>query len=74
MSPDLIRRIGETLYGPLWRSRLAEEIGVDRRTIHYWTSGVFGPVPKHREKIIALVEKHRDAVDTLIRFLRDESS
>lgn len=45
MTPDLLRRVGETLYGgEAWTARLAVLFGVNRRTMQRWLSGK-NPIP-----------------------------
>lgn len=36
MTPERIRVLGEALYGLHWRARMAEELGVTRRTVGQW--------------------------------------
>ena len=35
---DLLRFVGEALYGERWQSRLAADLGVSDRAIRYWLS------------------------------------
>lgn len=45
MTPDLLRKIGEALYGERWQSSLAAELGVSDRTVRRWVAGVDQPRP-----------------------------
>ncbi len=36
---ELFKEKAERLYGPNWRSRLAEDAGKDRATVNRWASG-----------------------------------
>ena len=39
MTSDLLRRIGEALFGPRWQSELTRELGVADRTMRRWVAG-----------------------------------
>lgn len=39
MSPDLLREIGEALYGERWQTPLAQALGVAVRTMQRWAAG-----------------------------------
>lgn len=41
--PDLAL-VGEALYGPLWRTELARQLGVTYRTMRRWLAGQ-SPIP-----------------------------
>lgn len=43
MTTALLHEAGEALYGPLWQSELARELGVSVRTVQRWAAGK--PVP-----------------------------
>lgn len=36
---DLLRRVGEALYGPRWQTDLAQALAVNDRTVRRWVSG-----------------------------------
>ncbi len=42
-SIDLLREIGEALYGPRWQSELARNLDVSVRSVQRWVAGV--PLP-----------------------------
>ena len=44
MSPTLLTKCGEALYGPRWQSELSRDLDVDDRTMRRWVSGD-SPVP-----------------------------
>jgi hypothetical protein len=48
MTPDLLRKIGEALYGGRWQSALAHEFEINERTMRRWLSGM-QPVPPDRQ-------------------------
>lgn len=35
---DLLRRVGEALYGERWQSPIATDLGVSDRAVRYWLS------------------------------------
>ncbi len=39
MPPDELRAIGESLYGPIWQTKLARAVPANPRTIRRWLSG-----------------------------------
>ncbi len=44
MNPTLLRDAGEALYGPLWQSALARDLGVTDRTVRRWAAADY-PIP-----------------------------
>jgi transcriptional regulator with XRE-family HTH domain len=43
VSADLLRQVGEALYGARWQSPLAADLGVSDRTVRMWLSGRMRP-------------------------------
>ena len=39
MTPAEFRAIGESLYGPVWQSKLSRALPCSTRSIRYWLSG-----------------------------------
>jgi hypothetical protein len=39
MTPEILRDIGEALYGAKWQTSLARALDVDPRSVRYWLSG-----------------------------------
>lgn len=39
MTPELLRQIGEALYGPNWQAPLARDLGVRDQTVRRWRAG-----------------------------------
>jgi len=58
MTPELLKRIGETLYGPRWGSADFEvDLNVAERTIRRWLNGT-APIPVSIvPELIALCER-----------------
>jgi len=44
MSPDLLREVGEALYGPRWQTDIARDLDVANRTVRRWAVGA-RPIP-----------------------------
>ena len=44
MPAELLRQIGEALYGERWQSALAADLRIADRTVRYWLAGR-SPVP-----------------------------
>jgi hypothetical protein len=44
-TPELMRAVGEALFGPRWITDLGDHLGVNRRTIARWLAGEFEPQP-----------------------------
>lgn len=45
MTPDLLRAIGESLYGAYWIGPLADALDINPRTIQRWALGLYAPSP-----------------------------
>lgn len=61
---ELVRRVGEAVHGPYWQKPLADDLGVNRRTINRWISRI-SPVPDTMqdgtplaESLLAIIETH----------------
>ncbi len=59
MTPDQIREIGESLYGPRWQAKLARALTVSTRTVRYWLSGKRKIRPLVAERIRAMAADNR---------------
>ena len=44
-TPELLRAIGEALFGPRWQTDLAHHLDVNDRTVRRWLSGQDEPRP-----------------------------
>lgn len=60
MTPDLLRRVGEALYGPRWQSDLAAALGVADRTVRRWLAGDDIPRAGVRSDLLALLEARQE--------------
>ena len=39
MTPDLLAKCGEALYGPRWQTEMSRDLDVADRTVRRWVSG-----------------------------------
>jgi DNA-binding transcriptional regulator YdaS (Cro superfamily) len=65
VTPTLLREAGESLYGSLWQSALARDLGVNDRTVRRWAAGesrIPAGVWAELHKILALRELAMAAV------------
>lgn len=62
LEPDLLRLVGELLYGPPWYHELMGRLGVNERTFRRWLKGDAAiPVGVWGE-LLALIEERGDDV------------
>lgn len=59
---DLLIRVGEAVYGPYWQKSIAEDLGVNRRTINRWLRNV-SPVADAMSDGTPLVDALMKAVE-----------
>lgn len=59
MYRDKLIECGTFLYGPHWRSKLAERLCVERSTVSRWASGAVEPPGLARVAVELLVERKR---------------
>jgi len=74
MTPPLICRVGEALYGPHWVRPLASALGVSERTMRYWQDGTREPPDGIWADALRLIsEKEADlkALKPLLRSPKD---
>jgi DNA-binding transcriptional regulator YiaG len=55
MARTAIIQIGEALYGPLFQSALARDLGVSDRTMRRWVAGTHEPPEGLQDELRALV-------------------
>lgn len=69
MTPDLLREVGEALYGPRWQSALAADLDVTDRTMRRWAAGD-GPIPDGvRDDLRAAIKARRAKISDLAKRL-----
>ena len=57
MTPDLLRTIGEALYGAYWIKPLADALRVNARTVQRWALGQYAPSPSAVPGLLADMRK-----------------
>jgi hypothetical protein len=69
MTSDLLRRVGEALYGRNWHSELAHTLGLNRRIVQRWAAGD-SPIPRTLPRnLTRLVAARQDELGKLYREL-----
>lgn len=62
---NLLRLVGEALYGERWQSPLASDLGVSDRAVRYWISAV-NPCPDDiGTRLLSVVVQKREAMGEL---------
>jgi hypothetical protein len=73
ISADLLREIGEAMYGARWKKDLAGDLGVNERTIRRWSAGEW-PVPAGTyDALRKLIDTQALAVERVKRRMRAHS-
>lgn len=70
MNPDLLRAVGEALYGPQWQSELARDLAVADRTMRRWVAGEFNMPEAVPGEILRLCEERGAQLAALAKRLR----
>lgn len=61
-----LRAIGEALYGPQWQSPMANDLGVNSRTVRRWITGENRPPPSILLSLQNVMERRRNLLNNLI--------
>lgn len=62
---ELLRLVGEALYGERWQAPIASDLGVSDRAVRYWIS-VANPCPDDLGmRLLAIVVRKREALAEL---------
>ncbi|MGD9613815.1 MAG: transcriptional regulator [Alphaproteobacteria bacterium] len=69
MTPDLLRRVGETCFGNIWQTDLARALGVADRTMRHWAAGTRPMPPGLRDDLARVVADRGRAIQALYREL-----
>lgn len=70
ITPALLGRVGEALYGPRWQSELARVFAVNDRTVRRWVSGDSPVPPGIIGQLVEQLEDRQDAVADLLEQIR----
>lgn len=74
MSSKLLRDAGEALYGPLWQSQLARDLGVSDRTVRRWIAGANDVPSGAYMDLWRLCEERAADLDAVIERLKPASA
>lgn len=66
LSADLLRRVGEALYGAHWVAALARDLGVQHRTVERWRVGDARITPRIAPDLLTLLETRAAAQAALV--------
>ena len=62
---ELIRRIGERLWGDRWQAAMSAELELNDRTVRRLASGRQAPPASLLEQLAAMIAERRDELDDL---------
>lgn len=65
----LLREAGEALYGSLWQSEVARNLGVADRSVRRWLAGVHGIPPGIWGELSAIMDERGDNLAAVRRML-----
>ena len=69
MTRDLLRAVGEALYGPRWQRELAAALGVHERTMRRWVADQTRPPDGVIDDLRALLRARRRLLAETLRAL-----
>jgi len=68
---ELLRLVGEALYGDRWQAPIAGDLGVSDRAVRYWISTA-NPCPEDLGlRLLAIVTRKRDSLSGLEGAVRE---
>lgn len=71
---DTLRRTGEALYGSLWQSALARDLGITDRSMRRWLAGEHAIAADALGKLQQLVIARKDRLSALSNELAKKSA
>jgi hypothetical protein len=74
ITPDLLRRVGEALYGERWQSALAADLNIADRSMRYWLAGRSPIPPAVRDEVRGLLQANQAEIGALLRELEQEET
>lgn len=69
MTRPSVHEIGEALYGPLWQSPMARDLGVAVRTVQRWAAGDTEPATGVWDDLRRLMAARGKQLDGLVKRL-----
>ena len=70
LDPAALAESGEAIFGPDWKTPMAEELGVGRRTISRWAAGDFNIPPGIAGELADVAERAASRLAAVIAKLR----
>jgi hypothetical protein len=70
VTPELLRLVGEALYGERWQTPLSRALGVGDRTVRRWASGEDKPKPAIAAELAEVMRARRDKITEALEALR----
>jgi SOS-response transcriptional repressor LexA len=58
--PELLARIGEALYGPLWINDLGRALGISPRLFRKYADGIVNPPPNMAHNLLSFCQRRED--------------
>ena len=74
MTPDILVRVGTTLHGRRWQSKLAHDLGVSDRTLRRWLSDSHRIPDGVRDVLIWILQDRTHDLHDLIVELKKSNS
>jgi transposase-like protein len=68
MTPATLSRVGTALYGGFWQTQLADDLGVNPRTLRRWLSQEL-PIPDLRAELREIVRDRAQALIETLEYL-----
>lgn len=66
---DLLRLVGEALYGERWQAPIASDLGVSDRAVRYWITSVNQCPEDLGTRLLAIVERKKHGLGDLERLV-----
>jgi len=67
MTPRQLKTLGELLYGRRWKTYLADDLGVDRRTVMCWVQKEYAMPAARAKVIVGLANKRIVAIRAALK-------
>lgn len=74
MTTKLLRDAGEALYGPLWQSAIARDLGMSDRHVRRLASGASDLTPGMAMDLLRIATERAAALDSVIERLQAAST
>lgn len=71
---ELLRLVGEALYGDRWQAPIAVDLGVSDRAVRYWLSKATPCPDDTGSRLLEIVERKREALADLEKQVRSRTT